>query len=49
MSLPFSIQSLGGVVVHVNPNYQPAELEHILQKSESKGIVAFIMAWNRIF
>lgn len=37
----FSIQRLGGVVVQVNPNYQPAELEHILRKSESKGIVAF--------
>ncbi|MFF5400611.1 long-chain fatty acid--CoA ligase [Peribacillus butanolivorans] len=37
----FSIQRLGGVVVQVNPHYQPAELDHILRNSESKGIVAF--------
>ncbi|MEH7014731.1 long-chain fatty acid--CoA ligase [Neobacillus niacini] len=37
----FSIQRLGGIVVQVNPNYQPAELDHILRNSESKGIVAF--------
>ncbi|MEH7308044.1 long-chain-fatty-acid--CoA ligase [Neobacillus drentensis] len=37
----FSIQRLGGVVVQVNPQYQPAELDHILRNSESKGIVAF--------
>ncbi|MEH6996081.1 AMP-binding protein, partial [Neobacillus drentensis] len=37
----FAIQRLGGIVVQVNPNYQPAELDHILRNSESKGIVAF--------
>ncbi|MEH7376635.1 long-chain-fatty-acid--CoA ligase [Neobacillus drentensis] len=37
----FSVQRLGGVVVQVNPNYQPAELDHILRNSDSKGIVAF--------
>ncbi|WP_045522013.1 long-chain-fatty-acid--CoA ligase [Neobacillus niacini] len=37
----FSIQRLGGIVVQVNPNYQPAELDHILRNSESKGIIAF--------
>lgn len=37
----FSIQRLGGIAVQVNPLYQPAELDHILRDSESKGLIAF--------
>ncbi|ATF13303.1 long-chain fatty acid--CoA ligase [Brevibacillus brevis X23] len=37
----FAIQRLGGVVVQVNPNFQPAELEHLLKDSEATGVIAF--------
>lgn len=37
----FGIQRLGGVVVQVNPNYQPAELDYLLKDSEATGLIAF--------
>ncbi|MCM2534294.1 AMP-binding protein [Neobacillus pocheonensis] len=37
----FAVQRLGGIVVLVNPLYTPAELDHILRNSESKGLIAF--------
>ncbi|MEH6942116.1 long-chain-fatty-acid--CoA ligase [Bacillus sp. JJ722] len=37
----FSIQRIGGVVVQVNPNFQPSELENLLRNSEAFGLVAF--------
>jgi len=37
----FSIQRLGGVVVQINPYFQPEELNHILQNTEAVGLIAF--------
>lgn len=35
----FAVQRLGGIVVQVNPMYQPMELEYLLKNSEAEWIV----------
>ncbi|MFB7140743.1 long-chain fatty acid--CoA ligase [Gottfriedia sp. NPDC056225] len=37
----FAVQRLGGVVVQINPYFKPEELKHILNNSESVGLIAF--------
>ncbi|MGG1674366.1 long-chain fatty acid--CoA ligase [Neobacillus sp. NRS-1170] len=37
----FSIQRIGGIVVQVNPQFTPAELDHLIRNSEVKGLIAF--------
>ncbi|MGG0177208.1 long-chain-fatty-acid--CoA ligase [Gottfriedia acidiceleris] len=37
----FAIQRLGAVVVQLNPNFQPAEIESLLRNSETNGLIAF--------
>lgn len=37
----FAVQRLGGIVVQVNPMYQPRELEHILEDSGASWFVTY--------
>lgn len=37
----YAVQRLGGIVVQVNPMYQPSELDYILADSETKWFVSY--------
>lgn len=37
----FAVQRMGGVVVQVNPNFQPSELNYLLKNAEATGLIAF--------
>lgn len=37
----YAVHRLGGIVVQINPMYQPAELEYLLQDSEAEWLIGY--------